>query len=117
MLVDTQLALITGFIVTLFAALLAHDGVIIAVYAMVSSSAAIYGIERYCERQSVTLAGLFTGGVNALMAVAPRLFTATFDNQYNLARARLRRGERALTSIFAAGGLPINESLSAFSRT
>ena len=34
-------------------------------YAMVSSSAAIYGIGRYRERQSVTLAGLFVGSFNA----------------------------------------------------
>lgn len=112
MLVDTQLALITGFIVTLFAALLAHDGVIIAVYAMVSSSAAIYGIERYCERQSVTLAGLFTGGVNALMAVA---LVAYSQQPLTINTILLALGCGAvsglLTSIFAAGGLPINESL------
>jgi putative nucleotidyltransferase with HDIG domain len=112
MLVDTQLALITGFIVTLFAALLAHDGVIIAVYAMVSSSAAIYGIERYCERQSVTLAGLFTGGVNALMAVA---LLAYSQQPLTISTVLLALGcgvaSGLLTAIFAAGGLPINESL------
>jgi len=112
MLVDTQLALITGFIVTLFAALLARDGVIIAVYAMVSSSAAIYGIERYCERQSVTLAGLFTGGVNALMAVA---LLAYSQQPLTISTILLALGcgmaSGLLTSIFAAGGLPINESL------
>lgn len=112
MLVDTQLALITGFIVTLFAALLAHDGVIIAVYAMVSSSAAIYGIERYCERQSVTLAGLFTGGVNALMAVALLAYSQQ-PLTINTVLLALGCGVASglLTAIFAAGGLPINESL------
>ncbi len=112
LLIDTQLALITGFIVTLFAALLAHDGVIIAVYAMVSSSAAIYGIERYCERQSVTLAGLFTGGVNALMAVALLAYSQqplTFFTVLLALGCGVASG--LLTAIFAAGGLPINESL------
>ncbi len=112
MLVDTQLALITGFIVTLFAALLAHDGVIIAVYAMVSSSAAVYGIERYCERQSVTLAGLFTGGVNALMAVALLAYSQqplTFFTVLLALGCGMASG--LLTAIFAAGGLPINEAL------
>ncbi|MFN2455207.1 MAG: HD family phosphohydrolase [Pyrinomonadaceae bacterium] len=112
MLVDTQLALITGFIVTLFAALLAPEGVPVAVYAMVSSSAAIYGIERYRERQSVTLAGLFTGGVNALMALA---LLAYSQQPLTITTILLALGcgvaSGLLTAIFAAGGLPINESL------
>ena len=41
-----------------------------ALYAMVSCAAAVYGIGRYRERQSVTLAGLLIGGVNILMAFA-----------------------------------------------
>jgi hypothetical protein len=55
MLVDTQLAFLTGIIT----ALLRHAGAernAKALFAMVSCSAAIYGIGRYRERQSVTLA-------------------------------------------------------------
>ena len=37
---------------------------------MISCAAAVYGIGRYRERQSVTLAGLFVGVVNAVMALA-----------------------------------------------
>jgi len=58
MLVDTQLAFLTGIITALFAGMLAPTGMQKALFAMVSCSAAIYGIGRYRERQSVTLAGL-----------------------------------------------------------
>ncbi|MFN2492713.1 MAG: HD family phosphohydrolase [Pyrinomonadaceae bacterium] len=112
MLVDTQLAFLTGIVTALFAGMLAPAGIHTAVYAMISCAAAIYGIARYRERQSVTLAGLFVGGVNALMAVAliayaERAFT------FNTVLLALGCGFAGglLTAIFAAGGLPINESV------
>jgi len=111
MLVDTQLAFLTGIITALFAGMLAPSGMQKALFAMVSCSAAIYGIGRYRERQSVTLAGLFVGAVNVVMAIAliayseqpltPRTFLMA-------AGAGLMGG--LLTAVFAAGGLPINES-------
>ena len=58
LLVDTQLGLITALMAALFAGLLAPTGVLISIYAVISSTAAIYGIGRYRERQSVTVAGL-----------------------------------------------------------
>src|SRR4029077_13037654 len=67
MLVDTQLAFMTGVLTALFAGLLAQTGMQKSVYAMVSFSVAISGISRYRERQSVTLAGLLAGGANAVM--------------------------------------------------
>ncbi|MBA2731448.1 MAG: hypothetical protein H0U54_01010, partial [Acidobacteria bacterium] len=70
LLVDTQLGLITALMAALFAGLLAPTGVLISIYAVISSTAAIYGIGRYRERQSVTVAGLLISLVNALTAVA-----------------------------------------------
>src|SRR6185436_1883759 len=70
MLVDTQLAFLTGMITALFAGILAPTGMPKALFAMVSCSAAVYGIGRYRERQSVTLAGMLVGVVNAVMALA-----------------------------------------------
>ena len=112
MLVDTELAFLTGIITALFAGILAPTGMQKAFFAMVSCSAAIYGIGRYRERQSVTLAGLFVGVVNVVMALAliayaeqpltPRTFLMA-------AAAGIAGG--LLTAVFAAGGLPINESL------
>ncbi|HEX8097966.1 MAG TPA: HDIG domain-containing protein [Pyrinomonadaceae bacterium] len=112
MLVDTQLALITGVLTALFAGLLAPGGVPIAVYAVVSSSAAIYGIGRYRERQSVTLAGLVVGGVNSLMAVAVIAFAQqplTLNTILLALACGLVGG--LLAAVFTAGGLPINESM------
>jgi putative nucleotidyltransferase with HDIG domain len=112
MLVDTQLAFMTGMVTALFAGLLAQTGMQKAVYAMVSCSVAIYGISRYRERQSVTLAGLLAGGANAVMALA---LIAYSEHPFTLNTLLLAMGGGIagglLTAIFAAGGLPINESL------
>jgi putative nucleotidyltransferase with HDIG domain len=96
----------------LFAGLLAPTGIQAAVYALISGAGAIYGIGRYRERQSVTLAGLFVGGVNAFMALALIAYAeqAVTLNSFLLASGCGFAGG-LLTAIFAAGGLPINESL------
>jgi cyclic-di-AMP phosphodiesterase PgpH len=112
LLVDTQLALITALITALFAGILAPDGVLKSLYAMISSSFAIYGIGRYRERQSVTQAGLIVGGANALMAVALVAYAqqALTLNTILLAVAcGIVSG--LLTATFTASGLPVNESL------
>ncbi|MGI8838617.1 MAG: HD family phosphohydrolase [Pyrinomonadaceae bacterium] len=112
MLVDTQLAFLTAIVTALFAGLLAPTGIEKAVYAMISCTGAIYGIGRYRERQSVTLAGLFVGGVNAFMALALMAYAEQpiTLNSFMLAAGCGFAGG-LLTAIFAAGGLPINESL------
>ncbi|MEP6718001.1 MAG: HDIG domain-containing metalloprotein [bacterium] len=112
MLVDTQLAFLTAIVTALFAGLLAPTGIEKAVYAMISCTGAIYGIGRYRERQSVTLAGLFVGGVNAFMALALMAYAEqpiTLNSFLLAAGCGFAGG--LLTAIFAAGGLPINESL------
>ena len=111
MLVDTQLAFLTGIVTALFAGILSPVGVPTIAYAMISCSAAVYGIGRYRERQSVTLAGLITGAVNAVMALA---LIAYAEQQFTLKTILLAIGcgfaGGLLTAIFTAGGLPINES-------
>jgi putative nucleotidyltransferase with HDIG domain len=112
MLVDTQLAFLTGIVTALFAGMLAPTGIQQSLYAMISCAAAVYGIGRYRERQSVTLAGLFVGVVNAVMALA---LIAYAEQPFTLKAILLAAGcgfvGGLLTAIFAAGGLPINESL------
>jgi len=111
MLVDTQLAFLTGIITALFAGMLAPTGMQKALFAMVSCSAAIYGIGRYRERQSVTLAGLLVGAVNVVMAIA---LLAYSEQPLTLRTFLMATGAGIagglLTAVFAAGGLPINES-------
>jgi putative nucleotidyltransferase with HDIG domain len=112
MLVDTQLAFLTGIITALFAGMLAPAGMQKAIFAMISCSSAIYGIGRYRERQSVTLAGLLVGGVNVVMAIA---LIAYSEQPLTLRTVLLAAGAGImgglLTAVFTAGGLPINESL------
>ena len=111
LLVDTQLALITALITALFAGLLAPTGVLVALYAVISSSAAIYGIGRYRERQSVTLAGLFVGIVNAVIAVALISYS---QQPLTLGTVLLAMGcgfiGGLMTAVFVAGLLPVTES-------
>ncbi|MGB9180412.1 MAG: HDIG domain-containing metalloprotein [Pyrinomonadaceae bacterium] len=112
LLVDTQLALITALITALFAGMLGPTGVLTTFYAIVASSAAIYGIGRYRERQSVTLAGLIVGGINAVMALALLAY-----GQQSLTPGAVLVAIGCgimgglLTTVFVAGGLPINETL------
>ena len=112
MLVDTQLAFLTGMITALFAGMLAPGGMPKALFAMVSCSAAVYGTGRYRERQSVTLAGLLVGGVNIVMALALIAYSQqplTWKTVLMAIGCGIAGG--LLTAVFAAGGLPINESL------
>ena len=112
MLVDTHLAFLAGLVTALFASLMAPTGVQKAVYAMISCGVAVYGIGRYRERQSVTLAGLLVGAVNAVMAVALLAYAEqplTLKTVLLALACGLAGG--LLTAVFAAGGLPINESL------
>ena len=112
MLVDTQLAFLTGMITALFAGMLAPGGMQKALFAMVSCSVAIYGIGRYREPQSVTLAGLLVGAVNAAMAVALLAYSGQpFTFRHFLLAIACGFAGGLLTAVFAAGGLPINESL------
>lgn len=112
MLVDTQLAFLAGLVTALFAGMLAPTGIQQSLYAMISSAAAVYGIGRYRERQSVTLAGLFVGLVNAGMAIALVAYAEQpFTPNTVLLAAICGFVGGLLTAIFAAGGLPINESL------
>src|SRR5215203_4882578 len=112
MLVDTQLAFLTGIITALFAGMLAPGGMQKALFAMVSCSVAIYGIGRYRERQSVTLAGLLVGVVNVVMALALLAYSEQpLQLRTFLMAAGCGIAGGLLTAVFAAGRLPINESL------
>lgn len=112
MLVDTQLAFLTAMITALFAGLLAPTGMQKALFAIVSCSAAIYGTGRYRERQSVTVAGLLVGGVNVVMALALMAYAQhAFTLKTTLMAIGCGIAGGLLTAVFAAGGLPVNESL------
>jgi putative nucleotidyltransferase with HDIG domain len=112
MLLDRQLGLITGVIISVFAGLLAPAGTQLTLYAFASSLAAAYGIKRYRERQSVTLAGLVVAGVSCLTSLALIAFMQrplTVTGAVVAGSCAVSGG--LLTIVFAGGGVPINESL------
>lgn len=111
MLAGPPFGMLTGLIVAVFAGLMAPNGILMTLHVMVSSAASIYGIKKYRERQSITLAGLFVTGVSALSGIAVVLI-AQQPFTFNTALVALGFGAIGgfLASIFAAGGLPINES-------
>ena len=112
MLIDRQLGMMTGVIVAVFSGAMAPNLTQSVLFALVSCAAAAYGIRRYRERQSITLAGLVIAAVNAVTALvlfvglqpAPTL-------RGGLLAAACAFGSGLLTIIFTAGGVPINESL------
>lgn len=112
MLLNRQLGLVTGVITAIFAGLLATHGTHATLYALISCSAAVYGIKRYRERQSITLAGLVVAGVNGITALALLAFA---QPRLTMTGAMIATGcaigGGLLTIVFVAGGVPINESL------
>jgi putative nucleotidyltransferase with HDIG domain len=112
MLVDTQLAFLAGVVSAVFAGMLAPSGMPLSVYALISCSAAVYGIGRYRERQSVTLAGLVVGAVSILMALALIAYAElAFSWRLLFFTIACAFTSGLLTAMFTAGGLPINESI------
>ncbi|HEY8226978.1 MAG TPA: HDIG domain-containing metalloprotein [Pyrinomonadaceae bacterium] len=112
MLVDAQLAFLAGIITAIFAGIFAPSGMPKVLFAGISCSAAVYGIGRYRERQSVTIAGLFVGAVNMVTAVALIAYAEqalTLKVVLMASACGLIGG--LLSAIFTAGGLPINESV------
>jgi hypothetical protein len=111
-LIDTQLAFLTGVVSAIYAGMLAPTGMQKAIYALISCAAAVYGIGRYRERQSVTLAGLFIAGVNIVMALALIAYTEqVFTFKLVLLAVGCAFAGGLLSAVFTAGGLPINESV------
>jgi putative nucleotidyltransferase with HDIG domain len=111
-LLDRQLSLFIGLITAVVAGSLAPRAIPLALYAFASCAAAAYGIKRYHERQTVTFAGLIVAGVNIIIAIfvttagQPRVRLIDI-----LAAGVMGFAGGLLTIVFAAGGVPINESL------
>src|SRR3989440_9023756 len=70
MLLDRQLSFITGLITAVVAGVLAPREFPAMLYALVSCAAAVYGIKRYRERQSVTIGGFAVAAANVGARVA-----------------------------------------------
>ena len=75
LLADRRTAIFTGLFSSLIAGFLAPKGLEFAIYSVIASAVAVYGIGRYRSRQSVTTAGLMVGVASALTAVALIAYT------------------------------------------
>lgn len=75
LLADRRTALFTGMFNALVAGMLATRSLEFAIYALIASSSAAYGIGRYRSRQTVTIAGVLVGLVSAAVALALIAFT------------------------------------------
>lgn len=112
LLADRRTAIFTGIFTALLAGFLAPRGLEFAVYAAIASSVSVYGIGRYRNRQTVTIAGILVGLSSALVAIAVIAYTQQpfILNTILLAMAcGLASGviTAAVTGVF----LPICESL------
>lgn len=70
LLADRRIALFTGLFLALIAGLIAPKSLEFALFAVIASAVAVYGIGRYRNRSSVTTAGILVGLASAATAVA-----------------------------------------------
>lgn len=75
LLADRRTALFTGLFSSLIAGFIAPKGLEFAIYSVITSAVAVYGIGRYRSRQSVSIAGIMIGCASALTAVALIAYT------------------------------------------
>jgi len=112
MLLDRQLSLLTGLITAVVPGFAAPRALPAAVYACISCVVAAYGIKRYRERQAVTVGGLIVAAANIFTAAVITAATQTRFKVFDIVISGLFGfGGGLLTIVFAAGGVPINESL------
>ncbi|MEW6732844.1 MAG: HDIG domain-containing metalloprotein [Acidobacteriota bacterium] len=111
-LLDTITAQVCTLIVSLFTGLMSGGDLGLMVYAVLSGTAATYGVERYRQRNSITRAAIIIALTNALATVAV-LF---ISNQSTMLDGYLYNtlygiGGGLLTAAFVSVMIPINESL------
>ena len=112
LLADRRTALFTGIFTAILAGFLAPRGLEFAVYAIVSSSVAVYGIGRYRSRQTVTIAGVFVGLAGALLAIAIIAYTQQpFILNTVLLGVSCGLASGIITAALTAMFLPLCESL------
>jgi putative nucleotidyltransferase with HDIG domain len=112
LLADRRTALFTGLFLALIAGFMAPRGLEFAVYAVLGSSVAVYGIGRYRNRQTVTIAGALVGGTCALLAIAVIGYTQQpFILNTVLLAVACGLASGIITAAFTAVFMPICESL------
>ncbi|HRJ90005.1 MAG TPA: HDIG domain-containing protein [Pyrinomonadaceae bacterium] len=112
LLADRRTALFTGIFCAIFAGLMAPRGLEFAIYAIIASSVAAYGIGRYRSRQTVTFAGVLVGLASAGVAIALIAFTQQpFILNTILLAIACGLASGVITAAFTAVFLPMFETL------
>ncbi|MBA2378460.1 MAG: HDIG domain-containing protein [Blastocatellia bacterium] len=112
LLADRRTALFLGIFSALLAGFLAPRGLEFAVYAAIASSVAVYGIGRYRNRQTVTIAGILVGLSSALIAIAIIAYTQQpFILNTILLAIACGLASGVITAAVTAVFLPLCESL------
>jgi cyclic-di-AMP phosphodiesterase PgpH len=111
-LLDAVAAQLCSLLVCLFTGLISNGDFGLMIYAVLSGTAATYGVKRYQHRNSITYAGSLIGLMNALAVVTVLLIgnqSAAFNiYSYNILYGI---GGGLLTAAFVSLVIPVNESL------
>lgn len=75
LLADRPTALFVGLLNSMFAGLMAPRPLEFVLYSAIASAVAVYGIGRYRNRQTVTVAGCLVGAISAVSALAVLAYT------------------------------------------
>jgi cyclic-di-AMP phosphodiesterase PgpH len=110
-LVGSQIALLAAMVVALFVGLISGAGLPMGLFALVSSVAAIAGVERYRTRNAISRAIMTMGGVNVLASlVTPLVAGQPLSAAAMLNGALLGLLGALLTAAAASLATPIYES-------
>jgi putative nucleotidyltransferase with HDIG domain len=112
LLADRRTAIFTGFFMALITGLVAPKSLEFALFAVVASAVAVYGIGAYRSRQSVTTAGILIGLASAGVAVALLAYSQQpFILNTVLLAVSCGLASGLVTAAFTAVLLPVGESL------
>ena len=112
LLADRRTAIFTGFFMALITGLVAPKSLEFALFAVVASAVAVYGIGAYRSRQSVTTAGILIGLASAGVAIALLGYSQQpFILNTVLLAIACGLGSGLVTAAFTAVFLPLGESL------
>lgn len=112
LLADRRTALFTGIFNAVIAGLLAPRGLEFAIFAVIASSVAVYGIGRYRSRQTVSKAGALVSVSSSLLSIAVIAYTQQPIILNTIALAVLcGLASGVITAAVTAVFLPLFESL------
>ncbi|MBI1760598.1 MAG: HDIG domain-containing protein [Acidobacteria bacterium] len=112
LLINSQIALIAGLMAALLTGFVSAHGMTIAAFAMATSITAVFSVQNYCDRNSISYASASIGGVSFVMSLAVLLMSGHALNWRMLAGSAVVCALSALlTAGLASFLVPIYESV------